>query len=194
MYYTIFLTILLIVSAEGGEWAGRARRGGSGGGQRRDRQARVQERRQGLQAAEFGLVGAVAVAVKRAREPAVLEVIILYIIADPLMWDRYLSLGSRFLKIEHEFCSFFIIILCKQVCFIRSCECSLLVKSFASTCWISVFDSPLMRMLILLGNRQESYLLSIPRPLFHRGFESRSGQEPVFFYWGTGTFLFRVQD
>ena len=47
-------------------------------------------------------------AVKRAREPAVLEVIILYIIADPLMWDRYLSLGSRFLKIEHEFCSFFI--------------------------------------------------------------------------------------
>ena len=66
------------------------------------------KRRQGLQAAEFGLVGAVAVAVKRAREPAVLEVIILYIIADPLMWDRYLSLGSRFLKIEHEFCSFFI--------------------------------------------------------------------------------------
>ena len=97
------------------------------------------------------------------------------------MWDRYLSLGSRFLKIEHEFCSFFIIILCKQVCFIRSCECSLLVKSFASTCWSSVFESPLMRMLILLGNRQESYLLSIPRPLFHRGFESRSGQEPVFF-------------
>ena len=110
MYYTIFLSILLIVSAGGGERAGRARCGGSGGGQGRDRQARVQERRQGLQAAEFGLVGAVAVAVKRAREPAVLEVIILYIIADPLMWDRYLSLGSLFLKIELEICSFFIII------------------------------------------------------------------------------------
>ena len=49
-------------------------------------------------------------AVKRAREPAVLEVITLYIIADPLMWDRYLSLGSLFLKIELEICSFFIII------------------------------------------------------------------------------------
>ena len=77
-------------------------------------------------------------------------------------------------------CLFFIIILCKQVCFIRSCECSLLVKSFAFTCGGSVFESPLslMRMLMLWCNQQETYLLPIPRPLFHRGFESRS---PVLF-------------
>ena len=43
----------LIVSVGGEERAGRARRGRFGGGRGRDRQARIQERRQGLQAAEL---------------------------------------------------------------------------------------------------------------------------------------------
>ena len=91
MYYTIFLSILLIVSAGGGERAGRARCGGSGGGQGRDRQARVQEWRQGLQAAEFGRVGAQSPgceAGERAGHPRGNNLV--YNCVDPQMWDRYL--------------------------------------------------------------------------------------------------------
>ena len=55
----------------------------------------------------------------------------------------FVVLSGFFYKNGHENCSFFlyIIILCKPVCFKRSCECSLLVKSFASTCGGSVFES-----------------------------------------------------
>ena len=51
--FDIFLTILWIVSAGGGERAGRARGGSFGGGRGRDRGAGDQERRQGPQASEF---------------------------------------------------------------------------------------------------------------------------------------------
>ena len=42
----------------------------------------------GCKQPSLALSGRSCRAVRRAREPAVLEVITLYIIADPLMWDR----------------------------------------------------------------------------------------------------------
>ena len=70
------LTILLIVSAGGGERATAARE--------------TRKRGKGRKRLSLAVSGWGSHAVKRAREPTVLEVITLYIIADPLMWDRYL--------------------------------------------------------------------------------------------------------
>ena len=88
MYYTIFLTILLIVSAGGGERAGRARRGGFGGGRERDRCLRDQERRQGPQETESVCFGTRSPCRQAGERAGCFEVITLYISADPQMWDR----------------------------------------------------------------------------------------------------------